>query len=741
MASRPPPGIGIALAAGLLAGCGRTLPITFAGEADLDASSGEPPSVPVGFDAYRQWDRLPYIRFGVRAYMRSTYDRAGGNEAADASHFLRQEADDRSVTLDTAGPGVLYFVRTNHWHGSPWHYAVDGIDHVVTESSTADPNHPVAGSTFEPRAAFPSPLALTWSVTNGADLSWVPIPFEKSLSLAYERTHYGTGYYILHRFADRGTGLSHPIESWDPSAPIPPDVLELLGHAGDDIAPNDTTTDVHEGSIDVPGSGSVVVAELDRAPSNIRALILTVPRERALAFGRSRLRVTWDESEYPSVDAPVALFFGTGTLHNPTGRQYLVKGLPVHVRFDDTTVRLAMFYPMPFLRSARIELVGNGEPVVGVRWHIRTQLYPNPPNWAGYFHATYRDHGVPAAGRDLVLLDTDEVEGGARSWCGSFLGTSFVFSDRANLGTLEGDPRFFFDDSNTPQAYGTGTEEWGGGGDYWGGATMTLPLAGHPVGAPSPREAATEEDQIESAYRFLFADLMPFGKRARIHLEHGGVDESTEHYRTVAYWYGLPSACLALTDTLHVGDAGDEAAHDYRSPTSSPVETLSSRYEWGVDHLSGVEVFPEETDFGRHMTGTSEFTLRIRPDNHGVLLRRKLDYGYPDQTAEVEISDDPDGASFAAAGTWQLAGSNSCVYSNPKEELGATEHLLQTSNRRFREDEFLVAKTLTRGRTAIRVRIRFIPRGLPLYPGAPPADQAWSEYRYWAYSYVMPDRP
>ncbi len=32
-----------------------------------------------------QWDRWPYQRIGVRAYMRSTYDRTGGNDAADAS--------------------------------------------------------------------------------------------------------------------------------------------------------------------------------------------------------------------------------------------------------------------------------------------------------------------------------------------------------------------------------------------------------------------------------------------------------------------------------------------------------------------------------------------------------------------------------------------------------------------------------------------------------------------------------
>jgi len=74
-------------------------------------------------------------------------------------------------------------------------------------------------------------------------------------------------------------------------------------------------------------------------------------------------------------------------------------------------------------------------------------------------------------------------------WSGSLVGTSFVFTDRNVLTTLEGDPRFYFDDSRTPQVQGTGTEEWGGGGDYWGGHTMTLPLAGHPVGVVDAKQA------------------------------------------------------------------------------------------------------------------------------------------------------------------------------------------------------------------------------------------------------------
>src|SRR5437764_437343 len=67
-----------------LSACSNTIPR----RAAKSAESANPPVIPIGHDAYRAWDRWPYQRIGARAYMRSTYDRAGGDESADASHFL-----------------------------------------------------------------------------------------------------------------------------------------------------------------------------------------------------------------------------------------------------------------------------------------------------------------------------------------------------------------------------------------------------------------------------------------------------------------------------------------------------------------------------------------------------------------------------------------------------------------------------------------------------------------------------
>jgi hypothetical protein len=717
--------------------------IALGGLFDQKSDAGEPPVIPVGLDAIRQWERWPVLRIGARTSMRSTYDRAGGNEGADASHFLYQEGEDRNVVLDLQGPGIICFTRFNHWHGSPWTHEVDGLPHVVRESSTADPNHPALGATFLPAHLFPEPLAFTWAATRGADLSWVPIPFEKTYRLAYGRTHYGTGYFIYQQFVP-GARLSSPIKPWDFRTPPAADVRALVARAGSDLVPKAGSPEAKQMELQAASGarnlGPERTAEIWRhfGPGAIRALELSAPKESAIALGRARLRITWDDRQEPSVDAPVALFFGAGTLYNRDDREYLVKAFPVVIRFDAQRVHLACYFPMPYFRSARIELVGGNQVVAGVNWSVRFCPLTEPAEHLAYFHATYRDHPAPELGRDLQLLDTFQVEG-SRDWSGHLVGTSFIFSHRAVLNTLEGDPRFYFDNSLSPQAHGTGTEEWGGGGDYWGGQNMTLPFVGHPVGAVKPELAKDPEDLIESAYRFLLSDLMPFGINARITLEHGGTNESTEHYETVTLWYGRPGSSLVRTDLFQVGDASSEAAHHYHSPNASAPYEIDSRYEWGVDHVGGRKILASRVERGRTTTGTSEFTLRLDARNVGVMLRRRLDYSQPNQRAEIDVADaGPGDPAWRRAGTWYLAGSNTCVYSNPRDELGPAQHIVQTSNRRLRTDEFLLPLELTKGREAIRLRIRFTPVSRPLFPGHPIPQLGWSEIRYDAYCFVMP---
>jgi hypothetical protein len=50
----------------------------------------------------------------------------------------------------------------------------------------------------------------------------------------------------------------------------------------------------------------------------------------------------------------------------------------------------------------------------------------------------------------------------------------------------------------------------------------------------------------------------------------------------------------------------------------------------------------------------------------------------------------------------------------------------------------MIPGDLTKGRSAVRVRVKFIPMTRVLYPHYPtPEVQGWSEIRYTAYSWVL----
>ena len=717
----------------------------------------DPPKYPVGEDAYIHWDKLPFLRFGVRAYMRSTYDRDGNNRGADASHYLYQENDTFNVTLDVMGPGILYFKRTNHFHGSPWHYEIDGTDLIVKETATLTPTKPKDSynhTEFIPQSLFPYPLTWTWTTTKGANLMWRPINFNQSFRIAYSRTYYGTGYYIYHQFPYEPQN-DKPIKKLEPPKD---ETLSVINNSGMDIGPTDKLAKEYNGTFDLQPFESKEIIQLRQAPSMVRGISFRVPRENDFDFGKCRLLVTWDNRWHESIDVPIDLFFGSGALYNNNDREFLVKGLPLNIRYSEDSVYLNCYWPMPFFTHAKFEIQEkSGKSIDGINWEIVTVPYNEPINHVGYFHATYSDHPKPELGEDLTFLDTDLVEGGG-PWTGHFVGMSWTFSENGELRTLEGDPRIFLDDSRTPQGWGTGTEEWGGGGDYWGGQNMTIPLAGHPMGKQK-KDAENPKDLINSAYRFLVADFFPFGKRAEINLEHGGINSYPEHYSGVTYWYGLDAPSLILTDELSVFNPKDVQTHGYSSPTASDPYMLVSRYELGPDHdfdewghpkeirdrTYGARMYyPAERDSVRTMSGTSQFFVDIDAKNHGVMLRRKFDYLYPNQHAKVYVKDSA-ATVWNYAGEWYTSGSNTCVYSRPEgkafsdAELSPPEHHIITSNRRWREEEFQISKIFTQGISKLAIKIEFIPENRELFPGYPyPAESKWSASRYMVYSYIMP---
>lgn len=701
------------------------------------------PSVPIGTDAYLQWDRLPLHRIGVRAYMRSTHDRAGNNHGYDGGHFLYQEADDRNFVLDERGPGVLYCVRTNHFHGSPWYYEIDGRGHIVTETGTADPvgaDQRDEVPVFQPEEAFPRGLNYTWRDTRGADMMQTPIAFEHSLRYALGRTYYGTSYAILHRFAEGADHLSKPIDGWSTDVVPDPDAGALVERSGQRIVDIDDMEAV-TGHVRLDGEATDI-ADL-RGRMSIRTIELTVSEADAERFGTGRIRAYWDDAEHPSIDAPIALFFGVGIVFNHGAREHLSKGLMASVEYRDSAVTLRCSWPMPFLEHGRIEIVGPDG--VEVDYVVAHERLTTPDDHFGYFHATHTDHPEAVEGEYIQLLDTDRVEGGG-PWAGHIVGLSWIFTHTGRvMPTVEGHPRFLLDDSRTPQGVGTGTEELAGGGDHWKwGSYSSLGLYGHPVGRMGGREGDDPRELINSAYRFLIADLIPFGRRAIFELKHGPLNNSREHYEGVAYWYGVNDASLVKTDEIDV--CADESAHDLVSHGAQAPYQLVSRFENGPheDYRDQREYYRTHTGMVRLSRGSTEFDCDVLPDNLGLMIRRRFDYRYPNQLARVSILHDRE---WQHVGDWYSPGSSTVVFSRPNtgrgnfssDELLPTEHHVIDSGKHWREDEFLIAASHTAGRSRVRIRIEHVPVERDLYPGVPfDEPSCWSESLYSVFSYRLP---
>ena len=247
------------------------------------------------------------------------------------------------------------------------------------------------------------------------------------------------------------------------------------------------------------------------------------------------LRIYWDGSEKPAIEAPVGDFFA-----NAFGKRSEVISIPVVVEDADS---YNCFWHMPFRKSARVEIVNQSEKPISllyynIDWIKRDALPEDTP----YFYAQYRQEYPVKSGQDYVVLDTEGA--------GHYVGTVLSVRTRSPSWFGEGDEKIYIDGEQDASIWGTGTE------DYflsaWGLKTTSTPYFGTPyfdqwgiVGGHT------------SAYRWHISDPLVFQKGIKVTFEHFGwisPDENPDYkstswnereddYSSVAFWYqtGTPT--------------------------------------------------------------------------------------------------------------------------------------------------------------------------------------------------------
>ena len=219
----------------------------------------------------------------MRAYMRSTYDPAGGMRGGRVALPLPEGGHVNVRRRRGAGHSLLRALQPLARLAVA--LLVDGTDHIV-RSRAHRTQQPVEGRCpAEGGAAQSADVDLV--DTKGADLSWCRFR---------SRSH--------SRWRTPGRATGRGTTSTTSSSP---DEAEPADQGGDGKTPPDRTCSTNQGESDATlrRANSVQrepetfrrmdrdVAEL-RGPSVLRTLSFTVPRQSAVNFSKVRLRVTWD---------------------------------------------------------------------------------------------------------------------------------------------------------------------------------------------------------------------------------------------------------------------------------------------------------------------------------------------------------------------------------------------------------------------------------------------------------------
>jgi hypothetical protein len=551
-------------------------------------------------------------------------------------------------------------------------------------------------------------------VSSGGFYCDVRMPFAKSVRVVStgDPSYYNVGYETY----PAGT----PVQTFDPAAPATLQASQaaqhVAEHAGADpeFLPSGAS---QAASGTLPAAGTKVIAQMPHA-GTIRAIKVSIAPFDDVALHDVWLRARWDGSASPAIDAPLADVFLTGAGERSPARGLLAGYSPAtHTGY--------LYFPMPFARSAQVELVNRDTRPIAAQWQIQESpaRYSDVGSGVGELHATYAQDAATKNGEDYMMLDQPGQ--------GKVVGISYTEEGPAYLTLtpfMEGDERVYLDGSQTPQLYGTGTEDLFKGGYYYANGPFTLYDHGD-----TDKEYMSSTTGRTSQYRLMLQDPWNFRDGIRLGIEHGAGDGMHTSNHSVVFWYGGGRGAMQSTDAIQVGDSASQATAGYSSTAGTP-EALTSFYEGDRDgNISspafdaflepGSEPPPAGTDpMGESVTdsglthpsgSTIKFNLRINPSNYGVVLRRRLDQATFQQQAQVLV----DGTS---AGTWMTPANTSASGSTASYD----------TYKRWADSDFALPASLTAGRSDLSIELRVlapesVPQGL---------QGGWTDFRYSAYS-------
>ena len=245
------------------------LPIANAAPASGTASAAHTnANGPVGWDVYRDLDRLPELQAGVRTKQFSSFGRDGtNNDGFDGKYSCLRTSDAGCVIAEDEGPGevgTIWFTRDEGNVTKTGTITIELDGKQVIHTSLQDLVDGKLG------APFVFPLVANAKETSGGVYIRVPMPYQRSMRITTQSNPYF--YHVGYREFPDANGIS----TFDP-ADKAEDVVALLKASGTkDPKPAQPGAQTKATTLNVAPGKRVTLADA-KGPGEVSALRLKLP--------------------------------------------------------------------------------------------------------------------------------------------------------------------------------------------------------------------------------------------------------------------------------------------------------------------------------------------------------------------------------------------------------------------------------------------------------------------------------
>ena len=465
----------------------------------------------LGMEQLHRLDLLPQLRRSVSVGSVSSYDRTGGNDDGFSGKYsFVEKEDDGLILADLKGPGIIYRFSTPTPTDDVIEFYFDG---EKTPRIALKYREMFTGKS----RPFVAPLV---GYGAGGFYSYVPLPFEKSCRVKVRGKK--VQFYQLNYacYPDDAPIHSWTAEQTDEARLHEEKAVALFAAGGTDVSrygvPEGAACETATTSVSLPPGQTATLFETDRGG---RIAGLRISPASALA-GKARdlvLKIFYNGEETPAVNCPAGDFFGYAW-GKPAMTSLLV-GTADNVAY--------CYFPMPFERSAKIQLVSERQegPAVDVKAEVVFAPIPRTET-EGRFYALWRRENPTTEGKPFTFLETK----GRGHMVGCVLQSQGMTS--GNTYFFEGDDQTTIDGERV--MHGTGSEDFFNGGWYdvpgrWE-ARYSFPLSGC--------LGYYKHLGRTGGYRLMIGDAFAFRKDILQTIEHAPTKNSlATDYCSVSYAY------------------------------------------------------------------------------------------------------------------------------------------------------------------------------------------------------------